>query len=98
MSSWYIFNAIGFYPMNPASAEYMVGSPIFDRVEITLPQNGHVITIEAEGARHKPFVKSLLVDGAAAEIPVLRHDDIMKAQTVTFEMSDEPQSWGINAL
>ena len=34
MASWYMFNAMGFYPMNPASAEYVVGSPIFDKVRV----------------------------------------------------------------
>ena len=48
MSSWYVFNAMGFYPVTPGSPTYNVGSPIFDEIRITL-ENGKVFTIRAEG-------------------------------------------------
>lgn len=84
--------------MNPASAEYVVGSPIFDKVEVKLPQSDHVLTIIAEGARGKPFVKSLSIDGNSVIAPVIRHEDLLKTKTISFEMSDEPQMWGANML
>lgn len=98
MSSWYMFNAMGFYPMNPASAEYVVGSPIFDRVEVKLPQSDHTLTINAPGAKHKPFIKSLAVDEVDILSPIIYHDVLLKAKTINFEMSDKPETWGANKL
>lgn len=98
MSAWYIFNALGMYPVNPASAEYLVGSPIFDKVELTLPQNGHSLTISALGARNGPFVKSLSMDGEFVAEPVIHHVDLFRVNNIDFEMSTEPQSWGAGVL
>lgn len=103
MSAWYVFSALGFYPLNPASNEYVVGAPFFEKVSIRLPSGAatggvgggeHEIVFVAPGATTKPFVKRLWVDGKAAERPVLRHRDIVGAKKVEFEMSDEPTGWG----
>ncbi|KAI5358027.1 Putative alpha-1,2-mannosidase, six-hairpin glycosidase superfamily [Septoria linicola] len=103
MSAWYIFSALGFYPLNPASDEYVVGAPFFEKVAIRLPAGArtggvggkeHVLSIVAPGALTKPFVKSVKVDGKALEMPVLKHKDIVTARTIEFEMASEPQAWG----
>lgn len=102
MSAWYIFTALGFYPVNPASDEYVVGSPSFEEVRIRWPRGlkggtkggGHVLVISAPGAPTKPYVKSLKVDGKAVEKAVLKHENIVKARRIEFEMADTPQSWG----
>jgi putative alpha-1,2-mannosidase len=98
MSSWYIFNAMGFYPVNPASAEYIIGSPLYDKVEVQFPQSDHVLTISANGASDKMYVKSVMVDGNYQEIPVLKHSTVLKSSEIVFEMSDSPQLWGKNTL
>jgi putative alpha-1,2-mannosidase len=98
MSSWYIFNSLGFYPANPASGEYLIGSPLFDHVSITLPQTGKVLSIAAPGARTKQFVKSVSLDGQPSVSPVLTHSDLMKTTELSFEMSHLPQDWGKNTL
>ena len=96
MSAWYIFNALGFYPMNPASAEYVVSSPIFDQVELHLPQKGDaaVLTLTAEGARSQQYVRGVAVNGQQVSSPVLKHADLLQAVSIAFDMSDEPQTWG----
>ena len=98
MSSWYIFNALGFYPVNPASAEYIVGSPIFDRVDVSFPQNDHVTTILASGARDNIYIKGLQVDGNNVNEPKILHTDLLKLKELNFDMSAEPQKWGANTL
>ena len=98
MSAWYIFNTLGMYPVNPASAEYLVGSPIFDKVEVTLPRNGHSLTISAPDARSSPFVKSLSLDGEYVLEPVIHHVDLYRVMNIDYEMSTEPQLWGADAL
>ncbi len=98
MSAWYIFNALGFYPVNPASATYMIGSPIFDKAEIKLPQTDHVLTITAAGAKDKKYVQSLALDGVVMTTPVLAHADLLKAKELTFVMNHQPQTWGKDTL
>ncbi|KAI7274749.1 hypothetical protein KC345_g6903 [Hortaea werneckii] len=103
MSAWYVFSALGFYPVNPASDEYIVGAPFFEKVTIRLPAGAgtggesgqeHDLMITAPGAPKMPFVKSLHVDGKAVDQPVLTHGQIVNARHIAFEMADMPQSWG----
>lgn len=103
MSAWYVFSALGFYPLNPASDEYVVGSPFFEKVSIRLPTgaatggvggNEHAIVIKARGAPMKPFVAAMRVDGKLVKRPVLKHEDIVTASVIEFEMSEEPTDWG----
>lgn len=100
MSAWYVFSALGFYPVNPASDEYVIGSPFFDRVEITLPSGPgfaeHVLTISAPGAgtEGKKYIKRVKVDGKAIHTPLLKHGDIVRARNIEFEMSATKTCWG----
>ncbi|KAI0888602.1 glycoside hydrolase family 92 protein [Annulohypoxylon maeteangense] len=107
MSAWYVFSALGFYPVNPASDEYVVGSPFFEKVTLRLPAGvatggeanriggqERTLVIEAPGAPTKPYVKSLCVDGRSIDRPVLRHSDIVGASLIRFEMSKTPTGWG----
>lgn len=94
MSAWYLFNALGFYPVNPASAEYMIGSPIFDKVEISLPQSDHKLSIIAAGAREKLYVENLMVDGQYVQYPIISHKNLLSSSSITFTMNHLPQQWG----
>ncbi|KAK3670398.1 hypothetical protein LTR78_009751 [Recurvomyces mirabilis] len=103
MSAWYVFSALGFYPVDPASDEYVVGSPFFEKVSITFPAGAATggiggeeseLVITAIGAPTMPFVKGLWVDGLAVDRPMLTHGQIVGARNITFEMADTPQSWG----
>jgi putative alpha-1,2-mannosidase len=98
MSAWYVFNALGFYPMNPASGEYMIGSPIFDAVVINFPKStSGSIKIIAENSRREIYVKSLKIDGQEIDSPVLTHSTLMTSRELEFEMSARPQKWASNA-
>ncbi|KAF8075749.1 glycoside hydrolase family 92 protein [Lyophyllum atratum] len=102
MSSWYIFSAMGFYPVNPVSGEYVVGSPFFDKITINLPptpqkKKSRKLTISAKGAPTKPYIKSLTVNGRKVETPIIRHEDIADGGEIVFEMSETIEAWG-NAL
>lgn len=94
------FSALGFYPLNPASDEYVVGTPFFDRVEIRLPSmsgtDGHTLVISAPGAgtQGKAYIKSLKVDRKMVDKPLLKHEDIVNARKIEFHMSYEPTGWG----
>lgn len=103
MSAWYVFSALGFYPVNAASDEYVVGAPFFEKTSIRFPAGAatggiggeeHTLTISAPGAPSMPFVKSLTVDGMAVGKPMLLHLQIVTASLIEFEMATTPQDWG----
>ncbi|KAI0696503.1 glycosyl hydrolase family 92-domain-containing protein [Cerioporus squamosus] len=94
MSAWYIFSALGFYPVNPVSAEYVIGTPFYDKVTIDLPGAPMPLTITSIGALTKPYIKSASVNGRSLATPILKHEDIASGGHIVFEMSDTPQIWG----
>ncbi|KAJ5521068.1 hypothetical protein N7463_001521 [Penicillium fimorum] len=109
MSAWYVFSALGFYPVNPASDEYIVGTPFFEEVSIRLPNgtstggqvtNGRErrLVISAPGAPTKPYIRSLKVDGRRINSPILKHSQLVNATRIEFEMSSTPTSWGNRPL
>ena len=104
MSAWFVFSALGFYPLDPARDEYVVGTPFFEEVRLRLPAGAatggvggeeHEVVISAPGARTKPFVKGLWVDGREVGRAVLGHGEIVRAGRIEFEMSEVPTDWGM---
>ncbi|KAJ7733323.1 glycoside hydrolase family 92 protein [Mycena metata] len=89
MSAWYLFSALGFYPVNPASRD-----PFFDKVTIRLPRRAKALTIIAAGAPSAKYVRSLTIDGRAVGSAVIRHEQIAEGAEVLFDMSDVPETWG----
>ena len=93
MSAWYVFAALGFYPVCPGSPEYVTGYPMFERSVINL-ENGKRFTIEAPGASANPFgegksghrIKSLTLNGKPLEGFILTHKDIMAGGTLKIEI------------
>ncbi|KAI0686232.1 glycoside hydrolase family 92 protein [Earliella scabrosa] len=98
MSAWYIFSALGFYPVDPVSAEYVIGTPFFDKVTLHLPGAKHPLVISSKGAPHKPYIKSVSVNGKKVRSPVITHADIAAGGHLKFEMSDKPQAWSSSTL
>ncbi len=89
-SAWYVFAAMGLYPVNPVSGEYELVTPMFDSVEITVA-DGRTFTIRALGAEHgiKPYIKSVTVDGEPYRNSYITHDMIVSGSTVELELTDE---------
>lgn len=86
MSAWYVFSALGFYPLNPISCEYEVGSPLFSSATIHL-ENGNTFKIETKGySPEKYLVKEMLLNGKRLRGTTISHSDIMKGGTLTFVM------------
>ncbi len=93
MSAWYVFSALGFYPVTPGSPDYIIGAPLFKRATIRL-ENGNTFTVMANGRNSENyFVKSARLNGRPIEQSLLLHDDIMKGGTLEFEMTDRPTKW-----
>jgi predicted alpha-1,2-mannosidase len=90
MSAWYIFSALGFYPVCPGSNEYVLGSPSVTEAKLNL-ENGNTFTIKAPGLSKKNiFVKRILLNGNPYNKLFIRHEDIMAGGELVFEMSNKP--------
>ncbi|THH29573.1 hypothetical protein EUX98_g4616 [Antrodiella citrinella] len=98
MSAWYIFSALGFYPVNPLSGEYVVGTPFFDKVTIDLPGVSNPLIISSDGAGTNPYVSSLQVNGRSVQVPVITHNEIAKGGDINFVMNNTPQTWASQTL
>ena len=94
-SSWYVFSAMGFYPVCPGSPVYELGSPIFEKTSIRL-ENGKNFTIVAHhvSAQNK-YIQSAQLNGKPLNQAWFRHSDIADGGTLILEMSDTPNTqWG----
>jgi predicted alpha-1,2-mannosidase len=93
MSAWYIFTAMGFYPLNPASAQYVIGSPLFKSVTLHLP-NGKVFSISAPNNSAKNvYVQSVTLNGKALDAPIITYADIEAGGELDFVMGPTPSHW-----
>ncbi len=90
MSAWYIFNAMGFYPMEPGSDKYEIGSPIVERASIPL-DNGKTFTVVAKNQGPKNvYVRSVKLNGETLYRRTITHAEIMAGGTLEFELSPKP--------
>ena len=89
-SAWYVFSALGFYPVCPASGQYVLGSPLFSKATVSLA-NGKKIEITANGpSAEKCYVKSLKFNGKNYNHNYFNYADLLKGARLKYEMSDEP--------
>lgn len=96
MSAWYVFSSMGLYPMNPASGEYEIGSPIFEKATINL-QGGKAFVIEAENVSNKNFyIQSATLNGVPFNKTAITHQQIVQGGILHFVMGSEPnKNWGL---
>jgi predicted alpha-1,2-mannosidase len=93
MSAWYVFAAMGFYPLNPASAEYMIGSPLFTRMRLNLP-NGKTFEISApNNSAHNVYIQSATLNGETLDAPVISYAQIEAGGKLDFVMGPKPSTW-----
>ena len=85
-SAWYVFSALGFYPVCPASDEYAVGSPLFKRATIHL-ENRKTVEIEApENSPENRYVGKMTLNGKVSRRPFLEYHEIKDGAKILFEM------------
>ena len=89
MSAWYVFSALGFYPVDPASGEYVLGAPQLPQAVLRLP-NGNVFTIRADNlSRANMYVRSVTLNGQPLAGFILKRADVLAGGELVFEMSAE---------
>lgn len=88
MSAWYVFSALGFYPVNPAEAKYQLGSPLFDRAVVSVGR-GKTFEVKALGAQSQGamYVLSAKLNGKVLDRTYIEHSEIMAGGVLELEMS-----------
>ena len=90
MSAWYVFSAMGFYPVNPVSGEYEIGTPLFPEMRLSLG-NGKTFTVLAPNvSRENIYIQSVKVNGQPYDKSYITHQQIMDGSTVEFVMGNQP--------
>nr|WP_188007513.1 GH92 family glycosyl hydrolase [Photobacterium damselae] len=95
MSSWFVFRALGFYPVSASAGIYEIGTPMFESANIDVG-NGKTFTVTTDGiSRDAIFIQSATLNGKAFTRTYLTHDEIMAGGTLHFVMGEKPnKEWG----
>ncbi|MDP4224644.1 MAG: GH92 family glycosyl hydrolase, partial [Bacteroidota bacterium] len=95
LSAFYVFSAMGFYPVTPGIPEYQIGSPLFTKIKIHL-QNGKTFTVIAkDNSQANKYIQSARLNGKLLTKPAFSHKDLVEGGTLILEMGPEPnKAWG----
>ena len=89
-SAWYVFSSMGFYPVCPGTDEYVFGSPLFDKVTLTM-QNGKTFTITSSGnTSENVYVNDIKLNGKTYGENYIKHNEFLNGGNLEFKMSAEP--------
>lgn len=89
-SAWYVFTAMGFYPVTPATDEYVLGSPIFDKVIISLKSGKKVIIETKNNSDQNRYIQSMKFNGKNYSKNFIKHSELIKGANLSFDMGAEP--------
>ncbi|WP_420480318.1 GH92 family glycosyl hydrolase [Lacimicrobium alkaliphilum] len=87
MSAWYVFSALGFYPVNPVGGDYILGTPQFDEVLIQLG-NGNSLRVRKENDRGDNYVDKVYLNGQPLEAQSISHSQLLKGGELLFRFAD----------
>ena len=91
-SAWFVFSAMGFYPVCPGSDEYILGSPLFEKMTVHL-ENGKSMQINAPGnSKSTRYIEEFRLNGKNYTRNYLRHQDLMDGARINLRMSDKPNT------
>lgn len=91
-SAWYVFSAMGFYPVCPGTKQYAMGSPLFQSIKVKL-ENGKTIQIEAPGNnRETRYVNDVKINGKSVTRTWFEHDELTKGARIQFQMTTKPNT------
>ena len=96
-SAWYVFSALGFYPVCPGTDEYVIGAPLFKKATLHF-ENGNNLVIDAQNnSKENLYIESLRVNGQESTRNYLKHADLLQGGTIEFKMGSQPNlNRGIN--
>ncbi len=89
-SAWYVFSAMGFYPVCPGTDQYALGTPYFKKMKLHL-ENGKTVTISApENGDDKRYISAMTLNGKTYTKNYLTHKDLMNGASISFKMDNRP--------
>ena len=94
MSAWYVFSAMGFYPVNPAAGRYIIGSPLLDECTLKLAGNKEFRIRTIRKSPEDIYIQSVTLNGKKHKDFFITHQDIMNGGTMVFKMGKKPSGWG----
>ena len=89
-SAWYVFSALGFYPVCPGTDVYAIGSPLFDRAVLTVGDHHQFTIVAKENGPQRPYIHAATLDGKPLNRAFLTHGQIVHGNEVDFEMTSGP--------
>jgi predicted alpha-1,2-mannosidase len=93
--SWYVLSALGFYPVNPARAEYIIGSPLFEKAILHMGHGKDLTIVARNNSDENVYIQSSQLNGKPLEKPWFRHADIANGGELVFQMGPKPnREWG----
>jgi putative alpha-1,2-mannosidase len=96
LSSWYALSAMGIYAVTPGSPVYNIGSPLYEKVVLHLPENKSFVILARNNSAENMYIQSATLNGISLNRPWILHDEIVKGGSLVFEMGAEPnRKWGI---
>lgn len=96
MTAWVVFSMMGFYPVTPGVPVYDLGSPVFDRVTIHLPNGRKLRIVARDNSKQNKYIQSVTLNGESLDRIWFRHDDIVNGGTLELRMGDTPGTVGTN--
>lgn len=90
MSSWYVLNALGIYSVCPGTDEYVIGSPLFPKVTITMEDNKKFVIEAKNNSKENVYIQSATINGVSLEKNYIKYSDIVNGGIMKFEMGDKP--------
>ncbi len=93
MSAWYVFSALGFYPVCPGTTEYQIGSPLFDRATISLPNGKKFVVTAKQNGPQRPYIRWATLNQKEFHRSYLTHDQITGGGELVFDMTSAPEKW-----
>jgi predicted alpha-1,2-mannosidase len=98
MSAWYIFSAMGFYPVNPANGAYVFGSPLLNGATISLPANKKFVIKVINNSAANKYIQKIVLNGKPYAKSYLMHQSIVKGGSLQIYMGSQPSpTFGVNA-
>ena len=94
MSAWYVFSAMGFYPVNPADGRYIIGSPLLDECTLKLAGNKEFRIRTIRKSPEDIYIQSVTLNGKKHKDFFITHQDIMNGGKMVFKMGKKPSGWG----
>jgi predicted alpha-1,2-mannosidase len=89
-SAWYVFSALGFYPVCPGTSQYVIGSPLFKSVKLYFENGNSMKITSANNGERNRYIQSMTVNNENYDKNFLTHETLLQGGTINFSMSDEP--------